>query len=220
MEILKRMESKTKKQLTVAASLLAIGASMFWMYQQYTEPNPSDFLHQEIGKVMAEETSRLLNHKGRIEVVAIDTPRAPELKIQLKSFEENLQKLGSVKIAKTEILDTKGQPKYRTGGGLSASRFLRILKKGERYDAIVSFVGAPNLSDEECAQVGEKRPKFIAESLSVDNLGKLFQTNILDIAIVGRFQFPSPVIKPKTPRDSFNKRFQILNSANAKALAE
>ena len=214
------MESKAKKQLTIAASILAIGASMFWMYQQYTAPNPSDFLHQEIGKVMAEETSRLLNHKGRIQVITIDTPRAPELKIQLQSFAENLQKLGSVKIAKTEVLDTKNQPKYRTGGGLSGSRFLRMLKKGERYDAIVSFVGAPDLTDEELATVGEKRPKFVAECLSTDNLQKLFQTNILDVAIVGRFQFPSPVTKPKTPRDWFHKRFQILHSTDAKALAE
>ena len=214
------MAPKTKKSLIVILSLLAIGASIFWIYKHYTAPDPSQVLHREMGRVMAEETSRLLNNKGDIEIIVIDTPRAPELKIQLRSFEENLAKLGEVKIGKKEVLDTKDQPKYRTGGGLSGSRFLRIMKKGERFDAIVSFVGAPHLSEEEIAQVSAKRPKFIAESLSTEKLQPLLEARLVDLVIVGRFQFPAPVRTPKTPREWFEQRFQILRPEHAQLLSE
>ncbi len=221
MALLKSVNKDTKKILTIIACLFAICLSAAWIYYyHFKRPDPAQFLHQEIGKVMAEETSQLLTNRGRIVVLAIDTPRTPELKIQLQSFEENLKRLGRIKIKKTEFLDTRDQPKYRTGAGLSGSRFVRIMKKNDDVDAIVSFIGVPDLEDEEIKEIGDRHPKFIAESLSVDKLKNLFETNLLHAAVVGRFQFPSPIDNPQSDRDVFNKRFQVIHPEAAKLLNE
>ena len=72
--------------------------------------------------------------------------------------------------------------------------FVRVVKnKGAGVDAIVSFVGAPNLSDAELSDLEKtKLPKFIAQSGSVAKLKKLFDKKVLEVAIVSRYQFPAP----------------------------
>jgi hypothetical protein len=208
-----------KKNITVIIAVLVIAASLGWIYwTQFRTPKAGDALHREIGRVMANETAKLLGGKGKIVIVVIDTPRAPEMKLQLEAFKQTLATNGTVKIKKEDVLDTKDQPKYRTGGGLSASRFLRIMKKagdaGE--DAVVSFVGSPHLSSEEIAQLSDKRPRFIAESMTTEKMQKLFDKDILQLAVVGRFEFPAPVRKPKTPHEWFENRYQIVTAQNAK----
>jgi len=120
-----------------------------------------------------------------------------------------LKKLGDYKI-KDHELDTKDQAKYGLGAGLSGRRFVRTVKNKPKADAIISFVGAPKLSDEEVAEL-TKTPKFIAETRSPDHLPKLFDKQIIQIAVASRFVFPAPgPRKIKTPQQWFDKRYQIV----------
>ena len=48
----------------------------------------------------------------------------------------------------TYMVETNDDPKYGVGTGLSAKRFLKIRKKYTDADAVVSFVGVPNMTDE------------------------------------------------------------------------
>lgn len=99
------------------------------------------------------------------------------------------------------MLDTKDQPKYRTGGGLSSGRFVRTMQKKQRLDAIVSFVCAPNLSESEYEELSKiKLPKFITESMATEKLPKLFEKKVLQVAIVPRYEFPSPI--QSSPKNS------------------
>ena len=124
----------------------------------------------------------------------------------MTAFHRRLKKLGEYDLKEYE-LDTKNQPKYGVGAGLSGRRFVRTVLKNAKADAFVSFVGAPKLSDEEAAEL-KKVPRFIAESRSPDHLPKLFEKKILQVAVVSRFSFPAPgPQKPKTPQEWFDKRF-------------
>jgi len=211
--------SNLRNILLAAACLVAIGASLAWIYfTELAPPEVNAALHQGIGQVMAEETSKLLEHKGRVMIVAMEASKAPELNIQLAAFEKTLKKLGAIKIERKFTLETEDKPKYRTGAGLSGRRYLRIVQKSAEAQAIVSFVGAPDLTDDEIAKF-EKMPKFVAEVRSVDKLKSLFDKKAIQVAIVSRFEFPAPgTKKPRTPREWFDNRFQIVTATNAASL--
>lgn len=199
-------------------AVAVIVACCAWIY--FTQFNAAKYnvgLHQQVGEVLAEQTANLIGKKGRVVSIAIDTKEWPELKTQIAAFKAKLKQLGKYELREYEM-DTKDQPKYGVGSGLSGRRYVRTVKKNEKADVFVSFIGAPALSDEEVAELGNK-PKLIAESRSPDNLPKLFQNQLLQVAVVSRFQFPSPGHeKPKTPQEWFTKRFQIITQATASSL--
>jgi hypothetical protein len=212
------MSPRKKNILLAVSSVLAISASATWIYfHEFKKPKHNVALHQRVGEVMAEQTSGLIGPKGRLVLITIPTATEPELRTQLDAFRRALKIRGDYEI-KDHELDTKDQPKYGLGAGLSGRRFVRTVKNNPKADAIVSFVGAPKLSAEDLAEL-PKIPKFIAESRSPDHLPKLFEKQVLQVAIVSRFAFPAPgPLDPKTPQEWFNKRFQVVAADTAKTL--
>ena len=208
-----------KKLFLAIGLLLAIAGSALWIYLgQFAAPKFNVSLHRAVGRVMAEETANLVDSHGRIVVIAIDTPKTPELRVQIEEFEKALKPISGIRIEKTYMLDTEDKPKYGTGSGISARRFVRIVNKNTTVDAIVSFVGAPELKEDEIREL-QARPKLIVEARSADKLKRLFDKQLLHVAIVSRFQFPDPVEgNPATPRQWFDKRFQIVRAEGAPAL--
>ena len=207
------------KVALAVGSVLVIAGSSFWIYSHhFAAPKINVPLHQAVGRVMAEETAKLVDNRGKIVVIAIETAKDPDLKVQLEEFEKTLKKFSGVTVGKTYMLETEGRAKYGTGSGLSARRLIRIVNKNTTADAIVSFVGAPEFKDDEIGQL-QARPKFIAEVRSVEKLEKLFAKRLLQVAIVSRFQFPAPVEgNPGTPRQWFDKRFQVVTAETAGAV--
>lgn len=205
-------DSRLKEILVAAGLILAIGTSAFWIVHSQRAPKFNVSLHQAIGQVMAEETARLLERKGKVVIVSMETANVPELKTQLQAFDKALHRVSGITVVERYDLDPEDKPKYGTGTGLSAGRFLRIVKKSAKADVIVSFVGVPRLSDEEIGTL-ERMPKFVAETKERDKLSKLFEKKILQVAVVPRFEFPAPVSeKPRTAREWFDKYFQIVTS--------
>ena len=88
-------------------------------------------------------------------------------------------------------MDTKDQDKYGVGTGLSGRRYARTANKNLDAAAVVSFVGAPHMHDEDIAEL-KTVPKFIAEARAVDNLPKLFKHKLISVAVASRFRSASP----------------------------
>jgi len=212
------MSSRTKNALLATGSLLVIVASALWIYyHEFKAAKHSVALHERVGEVMAEQTAKLVGKKGRVVTISIDTKEWPELKTQMDAFRKTLKKLGDYEL-RDYPLDTKDQPKYGLGSGLSGRRYVRTVKKNEKADIFVSFIGAPKLNKEDMAELGTK-PRFIAESRSGDNLPALFENQLINVAVVSRFQFPAPGReKPRTPQDWFTKRYQLLTAQEAGTL--
>jgi len=205
------MSSSTKNKLIAAVCVLVIALSAGSMYRYFNAPNHDVGLHRRVGEVMAEETAKAIGPKGRLVLVTIPTASEPELKTQLEAFRRTLKKLGDYEI-KDHELDTKDQAKYGLGAGLSGRRFVRTVKNHRDVNAIVSFVGAPKLSDDEIKELSTM-PKFIAETRSPDHLPKLFEKKVIQVAVASRFTFPAPgPRKPKTPQQWFDKRYQIVTA--------
>ena len=212
------MSSKSKNVLLATGSILVIVASSLWIYfHEFRKAKHSVALHERVGQVLAEQTVNLIGKKGYVAIITIDTKEWPELKTQIQAFRASLKKLGDYEVKDYE-LDTKDQPKYGVGSGLSGRRYVRTVKKSEKADIFVSFVGAPKLTKEDLTELSRK-PKFIAESRSGDNLPALFDNKLIDVAVVSRFEFPAPgPEKPKTPQELFTKRYQILTAQNVNSV--
>ena len=206
------MSSNRKNALLATGSILVIIASALWIYyHEFRAAKHSVALHERVGQVLAEQTVSLIGKKGRVVTISIDSKEWPELKTQIDAFKETLKKLGDYEVRAYQ-LDTKDQPKYGVGSGLSGRRYVRTVKKSEKADIFVSFIGAPKLSKEDLAELG-KKPRFVAESRSGDNLPGLFENKLIDVAVVSRFEFPAPgPEKPRTPQEWFTKRYQIITA--------
>jgi hypothetical protein len=200
-----------KAKVIVAAAMLTIAACGIWIYfYQFRSSDINVPLHQAVGQVMAEETARVVGHIGKVVIVTMDPRHAPEVKVQVAAFEKHLKVLGAITIKETIVLDPGENPKYRPGSGLSAKRFLKIARKNQGADAIVSFVGSPQIEEGELAQL-KTLPKFIAETHSPEKSLTLLDKKILLAAIVPRFDFPAPgPRKPETSRQWFDRYFQIV----------
>ena len=208
-----------KPAILAGLCVLVIGGSATWIYRtQFAAPPFQVQLHRAVGQVMAEQTARLLGNQGKIVIISIEATKTPELKVQIEEFQAALKQLGTVQVAKTYYLETEGKTKYGVGSGLSARRFVRIVNKNLEADAYVSFVGAPEFSEEELKEL-KKTPKLVAESRSADKMSKVFQQKILQTAVVSRFTFPAPVEgKAHTTREWFDKHFQVVTGENFQAL--
>jgi ABC-type sugar transport system substrate-binding protein len=212
--------SKQPKQTFLAAlSLAVIAGCGAWIYfTQFAGPKTNDVLHIGVGQALAEETAKVLGGKGKIMVVTIDSGKFPDLKVQMDTFQKAIKKLGKIEVERTFTLETEEKLKYRTGAGLSGRRFLRIVGKSAEADAIVSFVGAPEITAEEAGSM-KKWPKFIAEARSPDKLKGLFEKKLIQVAVVSRFEFPSPgPARPRTSAEWFTNRFQVITESNASSL--
>jgi len=208
-----------KQTCVVAACLVAIAGAAAWIYRkELAAPKFNLALHQAVGHVMAMQTAQLLDSTGKVVVVTIDPDNFPELKAQLEEYGRVLRGYPQITLLKTKRLETDGKAKYSFGMGLSGRRFVRAVNNHPDADVVVSFVGAPTLTEEDLAQL-KAAPKFLAEARSADKLKRLFDQHILQTAIVSRFQFPSPVKgTPYSAQEWFDQRFQVVTATNAAAL--
>jgi hypothetical protein len=213
--------STLMQKLLVAGCLLAIAGSGVWIYHyEFGSSGRNTPLQQAVGKVLAEETARIVGRPGKIVVVTAESSGAPELKVQFDAFQKALKLLGGITIQDKVVLDPGDNPKYRPGAGLSGKHLLKIVRKHAGADAIVSLVGAPALSEQDLGQL--KAPiKLIAETHSPEKLVALLDKKILVSAIVPRFEFPAPgPHKPQTSRQWFDLYFQILTPDSHLAAAD
>ena len=206
------MNLKLKNRLTASAAAGVIVVSWGWIYLTQIKTSRHNLaLHQKIGEVLAEETAQLIGKKGLLVTISISTKKWPELRTQIDAFKARLKRLGDYEFREYEM-DTKDQPKYGVGSGLSGRRYIRTVNKNPKADLFVSFVGAPKLTQDEAAEL-VKKPRFIAESSSSDNLPDLFERKLISVAVVSRFQFPAPgPEKPQTAQEWFTKRYQVVTA--------
>lgn len=205
--------SSAKQVLTAVAAILVTVASAIWIWRTEFAVHADNVpLNQTIGRVLAEQTARVVGPTGKIALVLMDPGHSPELKVQVEAFQNALKQLGAIAIQDKVMLDPADNPKYRPGSGLSARKFLKIARKHPGADAIVSFIGAPPMSDADLAEL-KPVPKLIAETHSPEKLTNLFSQKILVAAIVPRFQFPAPgPKKPHTGQQWFDRYYQLVGS--------
>ncbi len=208
-------ESPLKRRLIIAGLVMVIAACWAWIYFKQLGPstvNPP--LHEGVGMVLADQTAKLLDHKGQIVVITIHSRQFPELRMQLSAFEKTLKSSGAISIQHVEDVAAK-DPKYGIGRGLSAARLLKTVAKYPTADAIVSFIGVPNFTPAEVDEFSKVHPKFIAEVRSQERTLRFLDKGVLQLAVVSRFTFPAPgaTKHPHKPSEWFDRYFQVVTPA-------
>jgi hypothetical protein len=213
--------NRNSSKFLLVGSLLAIAASVVWIYHfEFSSSGVNVALQQSVGQRLAEETARVVGRPAKVVVVTVNVASAPELKVQLEAFQKGLKTLGGISIEDKVVLDPGENPKYRAGAGLSTKHLLKIMRKHGGADAIVSFVGAPELADHDLAQL-KTIPKIVAETHSPEKLIKILDKKILVCAVVPRFEFPAPgPRKPHTGSEWFDRYFQVITPDSHLAVAD
>lgn len=209
---------KPKDILLALGSVLVIAASAWFVWKHhFAAPKINVALHQGIGVALAEETILCLDNRGDIMVITMADGDSEVLAAQFDAFRSRLARSG-IRVKDVELIDSEKKAKYGPGLGLSASKLAREVKKNTKKAALVSFVGLPELDDEEFAALGDTVPPLLTFSRDAEKLGPLLKRGVLRAAIVPRFTFPAPGPEtPRTPGEWFTNQYQILRSAKLAA---
>jgi hypothetical protein len=207
--------STNRKNLVIAllALILIVAAGLsISSYLRKPEDKITLAVHEAVGEGLAEEVIKSLKSDGKIVLVTLEEGQSQELDQHIRAFKDRIYDT-PISIARTDHISTDKSPKFGPGAGMSAKRFVRIMKKYPNVDAIVSFVGTPDGEDAELKELKPPLPKFFAFSRSPDDIDELFKDKLLTAAIVPRFQFPAPgPDKPKTKQDWFIRHYQVVRA--------
>lgn len=210
---------KPKNILIAACSIAVIAGCAWWIWRtQFNQPKFNVALHVGLGQALADETVRALNSTGKVVLVTLPSGAFPELGVQMAQFKKVLAQHPGLSIKETYELEADDKRKYNFGSGLTGRRYVRLVNKNMSAAGFVSFVGAPELTAKELAEL-KKVPVLIAEARSTGKLKQLFEQKAIHAAIVGRFEYPTPVKgTPTTPQAWVEQRFQIVRPENAASL--
>lgn len=207
----------------VSCSSAVIVASSVWICVMLLATPKVDIKARVIlGRGTAEETAKLLDNKGEIVVVAwaSDLHRYTMVgqEAELQEFKKALDEKGQVKLAGTErvSVDEIDRSTMRLTGVFS-----RVLQKYPRVDAVVSFIGVPDLERSEMRELSRTLPKFVVVTDLLTGLDKFFQDKLITVAIVPRLnRVEMSVREPETPRELFDYSYQVVTAGTVSSLSK
>ncbi len=218
-----KIDEKKKPVITLIA-VLAIVVSLISIFMTQCERAPKVNLkpYLAVSEVLADETAKLLAPGGgSIVVVALDTKKAkmPTVEAQLNAFIAAIKKKGNITIAATESMAPEKMAEVGPEMGLPGDFFHQILAKHGDAKAIVSFLGAPTLKDDEISKLPPTMPKVIAFASFGMGLKKLFDERVIQVAIVPNFEpNPNAAKKPSTSREWFDQYYKVVTKETADKL--
>jgi len=152
------------KDLIVGSlAVLAIAASVFSLLHKPAEKGEQSAreLSKALGQRAAEEVAHRLGNNAKIAVLSVEVEpgQNPYLEAQMTVFNRALKKHG-VKIAAAKALPGRMNT-LMLGKGLSPKDYGELLEKAPGADAVVSFVGLPNLGLDDWQKFQAHRPPLI-----------------------------------------------------------
>ena len=206
-----------KKKPIIQAALLCVviaGAISWILVQQREATKPETRQHTGVGEVLAEEAAKQLAKREKKRVVAISLKTDdPVLQAEETAFAAKLKALcPEAEMKEFYRIEPEGQKHYGPGVGLTARRFSRIVENNVKADVLVSFIGTPDPGAAEMHNLTNKIPRFVASTRDLNDVKKLLEKHWLRAAIVPRYTFPAPKTDPQTPREWFDRHFQIVTT--------
>lgn len=165
---------------------------------------------------LAQETTKLLGGTGQVVLVTLDSTQFTSARNQMDEFTKAIGTLGGITVAGT-VAYTLEQPVQRCS--MEARLFFEVVEQYPRVEAIVSLIGAPELSGQELDRIGPDTPKLIVFSSCASNLKPLFEHGLLRLAIVPSGRLPTAHNnRPISPREQFDQLFRIVTRETAASL--
>lgn len=200
-----------KNNLVALGAILAILAALgfLWFAEFRGGPRVDRAPLETLGRMVADETAKLLNQQGRVTIVSeiIEVARNPNLEAQVKGFKAGLAAHPGVTLK--EARDVKRPPSDdprfwppNVAGQLAAA--------GAGVDAVVLLVNLPpQLTAADVAALKGARGKLVVVGTAAPGLKPLLQQGVVHLAIVPRQQpAPAPAGK-ETPRQWFERVYVV-----------
>lgn len=189
-----------KRMVLTIVAVAVIVLSVVSMTRQFAKPSGQDTMGLgRAGAQAAEETSRLLNGKGRIAVIYFDPGQGGlgGVEFALRELKSKLDREKTVTLAAVE----------RVPFDADAQQVTHVIHRLAMVDAIVLLGGAPTLRVEELAKLAKPFPKLVAVlTLGSGPTKFLLQQGVLTAAIE---------VDPSAPN-----RFVVVTTETASILDE
>jgi hypothetical protein len=211
---------ETKRAVVALLALMVLIGSGVSLYKRCR--NPSSQIQTDVllsfGEVAAEETVQLLGGKGRVVVLRLTTGNSNDRikKIQalrLKGFERAFKSHRQVRIiaVKDVVVDEKFS---ETGIVFPPQRYREVLDAYPEADAIVCLAGNPFSSLPDFAKWPERRPKCVLLEIIPQGAKALIAKGAVDVAFVMCQSSTLGAGPPATPREWFDRMYQVVNRSN------
>ena len=212
-------EGKKKRRIVIVSSIVILLSLISLVRSQCGQTATMDkgpFLAQ--GEIAAEETIKALGDKANVVILKMEMrgTLAETTELQLDSFLKTLKKGSSIKVSATE---TFHPPPYVDSDdvpltvGVTGEFCLQVFQKHPQASAIVSFAGVPVLNRDQISALSVTSLRFIAAGNVPQSppgaLRRMLDANLILFAITPRTS-PAPPGEPKTPREVFDKFYQIV----------
>lgn len=200
-----------KNNVVALAAVLAILAALgfLWVAEFRGGPRVDRAPLETLGRMVADETARLLNQQGRVVIVSeiLEVARNPNIEAQVKGFKAGLAAHPGVTLKEARDLKRppSDDPRFwppNVAGQLAAA--------GAGADAAVLLVNLPpQLTAADVAVLKGARSKLVVVGTAAPGLKPLLQQGIVHLAIVPRHP-PKPAPSGKeTPRQWFERVYLV-----------
>ena len=205
-----------KTIVIIAGTVLLVALVSLWFMFRSPIPPVNRAIFTSLGQVLAQETATAIHDRGQIVAVIADgyETSGTVLQPQWKAFTSELKKHSSISLAKPEIVPP--------GNHLPLGE---ILDRHTQAGAIVFYVDPPTSVDLDAVASRSALPKLIAignPDLPAKNYyGHYLNSGMLAALIIPR-SIPSaaPAAEPKTPREWFDRYYQLYAPQNFDTLPE
>lgn len=202
-----------KRLVVVIASLLAIGWSVRTYFTIY--PREARLTHPHysgMGEVAAEQIVDWLGQHGQVvlwKFVSLPA-EGPCVELFIKSFQRTLRKRSSITLVTIEQIEG--------GAGLTADKFIDLMRQYGEMDALVSTAWIPPLTPENLERLGPRRPKIFVAAPHHRPPGNPFAQNLVQAAVVPRVEGRASNDIPKTNRGWYDLYYRVVTPETANLL--
>ncbi len=118
------------------------------------------------------------------------------------------------------VVDKSSVPpvRVRSGTAWTVDNYRSVLGQYPQVAALVSFIGAPQLSAQDARGLPSARPKlFVVRFANAETAQPLLEQGVLDGAVLPSVKPPSSDA-PKTPQEWYDKYYSFITPATASEL--
>jgi hypothetical protein len=199
--------------LAVLSGLIAVAVLFLALWEW--PPRTDRALHTAIGQALARETLKLARLGGRVTVITRDTSefRQPALDTLLRSLRRELEQGGATVALQVIQLDPLRPVEVPAGD------FYELIRRAGADQVIVSLLGPPLLTEEQCARLGAVKPKIVSfcpgNLAETVDLRRLFDAGLLHVAVINRTPPTGAGGKPAGPARGFDELYTVVRATEA-----
>jgi len=214
-----------QRKVTLIVASVALLIALWSIWRRINPSLPNQPMLAGVGLVLAEEVVTALHHEGQIVMVTYGDPLQTKLPVSslVTTFRNELRKHRAISLAAPEIVpanlnENEGLP------GCPITVFTRVLQRHADAAAIVFFMDLPDWERAQALISQPVGPKLVALGSQAIQprswYAGYFTNGLLSALVFPRRELRPGAPDPKTPRERFDKYYQVVTPQNYESLPD